>query len=181
VSLSIYKRDAASDLLLTQWWARLICDETECRRVFSRETTASLHSFLSTFQPPNQLVFKSDLKLGLWFAVWLEPALSGAFVGLWCRDKMRHTKAALEAGEEALDYGLYRYPVLIGVTKQEKLLDAHRRLGYNVLGKIPRIFDGEDAWIVHITRESFEARKTYLVQRPERESQWVEAVKQASP
>ena len=139
--------------------------------MFSRETTASLHSFLSTFQPPNQLLFKSDLKLGLWFAAWLEPALSGAFVGLWCQDKMRHTKALLETVEEALDYGLYQYPVLIGVTKQENLLDAYRRLGYNVLGKVPLIFDGEDAWIAHITRGSFEARESHLVRRPRKEGQ----------
>jgi len=109
----------------------------------------------------------------------MEPAMSGAFFGLWCRDIRRHGKGILEATEEALDYGLSWYPVLMGVTKQENLLDAHRKLGYNVMGKMPAIFDGEDAWVVYITREMFNARATHLIKRPEKEGLWVEPVKAA--
>ncbi len=37
---------------------------------------------------------------------------------------------------------LKEWPVIIGISKQENLLSVHKKMGYDYLGKIPRLFDG---------------------------------------
>ena len=62
----------------------------------------------------------------------------------------------IEEGYEAI---FNAYPVILGVTKQEKLLPIHERWGYTVVGKLPAIFDGEAGWLVVLTKEQYDVAK----------------------
>ena len=148
----LYDYEYSHDLLLAQWWARMR-EAGEFGRIFTKDLRP-LGSFLAYFRPPRSLVFLTDAQ-GMWFAAWFEPVMSGAFAGLWLRPDYRRKKAGLEAVKSALELGLKRWPVLIGVTRKQELLRAHERLGYTVLGEIPGLAEGEPTWIVVLTQEGF--------------------------
>jgi len=111
-----------------------------------------------------RIVFKVDDK-GVWFWASYAPMLSGAQFDMWARPDKRCTKAGVEAMGEALERGFDVWPVLIGLTRQENLLDGHRRMGYTIVGKVPALWAGEDVWVMHITRESFNAREAFVTRR----------------
>lgn len=92
-------------------------------------------------------------------AWWTSPAFSGVFFGLWIAPELRRAKRALRWFEEALEFVLARSSVILGVTRQEKLLAPHLRMGYTVVGRIPGLWYGYDAWLVALTKEGFHGRR----------------------
>ena len=52
---------------------------------------------------------------------------------------------------------------ILGITKQEDLLDLHRKLGYVIMGPVPNLFDDDEAWIMYLTQESFETSRVFAV------------------
>ena len=151
-----YDGSDAHDALVLGWWHTLVTTGD-----LARTFMASLHpvgAFLAFWRSPDRpLLFRADAR-GLWFAGWFEPMMAGASAGLWARADYRLTRVGLSAVETFLATGLARWPVLIGVTKQEKLLRAHTRLGYTVLGEVPHLWDGERAWVVVLTSAGFDKR-----------------------
>ena len=157
-AMILYEPSRDHDLVLARWWTTLISGD-DASRTFSPDVTSNLHAFLSFFQLPRHLVFKLDGG-GVWFAAWYEPIMSGAFFGLWIREDHRQSRASFVAFEESIRAGLVVSPVLIGVTRQPDLIDEHERVGYTLVGRIPELWDGDDVWILTMTRESFNARNT---------------------
>jgi hypothetical protein len=48
------------------------------------------------------------------------------------------------------------FHVLCGITKQERLLKTHVKLGYQIISKIPLLWGGvEDGWLMLLTKENF--------------------------
>src|SRR3990172_50052 len=78
--------DGEHDLLLASWWGHLVEGE-DLGKVFT-VSCASLSGFFQAFQAPCILYFAKDDK-GIWFAMWAEPIMSGAFFGLWVREDCR--------------------------------------------------------------------------------------------
>lgn len=152
----VYNRSTEHDLLLARWWA-ILCETGELRTTFAK-SIESLSSFYALFHPPSVLLFFTDAN-GIWLAAWFESVLSGAFMGLWSRQDKRKSRSAFRAVLSIYRQALVTWPVLIGVTKQEKLIDQHQRLGYTLLGKIPCLFDGEDAFVLVLTKQTFRDRE----------------------
>jgi len=142
------------DAWLLWWWHHLVMTD-EMQTTFTADLRP-LGAFFAYWRT-HPLFFRVGARY-LWFVGWFEPVMDGAFAGLWVRADRRRTHAALEAVEAFLATGLARWPVLIGVTKQEKLLPAHVRLGYTVLGAVPGLWGGEPAWVVTLTQEGFDKR-----------------------
>ena len=140
------------DMLLTSWWARMDADgELETTLA---ESCRILSGFIASFQRPRVLFFDAD-ENGICMAIWFEPLMSGAFAGLWVAQHKRHSPSTLKNFRAIFDIALRHFSVIIGVTKKENLISQHERLGYELLGRIPSLFDGEDAWILTLTREGF--------------------------
>ncbi|MCH7759809.1 hypothetical protein IIA15_00185 [candidate division TA06 bacterium] len=153
--IEIYQGSSNQDLFIAQWWAK-IQTNGELKMTFSSNCYA-LSGFFSLFQKPNVLTFDVDQK-GLWFAAWFEPVMSSAFMGLWVDKRKRGTISSWKNFERVVSEGLSNFSSIMGVTKQEKLVAQHKKIGYTELGVIPGIFDGEDGFILLLTKEAWERR-----------------------
>ncbi len=149
----VYDYSAEHDLAITNWWLT-IRDNGELKEIFT-QSVQSLSAFLGMFAPPRTLVFEADEKR-IWLAVWLDPIMSGVFLGLWLASDKRHSPGALRSILTIYELALRQWPVIIGVSRQKDLLRVHERLGYTTLGVIPHLYDGDDAMIFVLTKEGFE-------------------------
>jgi len=159
------------DLEITRWWLQMQADG-DLEHLFVQEAR-TLGSLFGTISPPRTCLLAHDAE-GIWFAAWFEPCMAGAFMGAWCRRRLRHSRPALQAFFDAWSWALApgRWPLIVGVTKQPALLSEHRRLGYAVYGAdrmgIGPLFDGEPTWMLVLTREAHERtlRRFQWLRRP---------------
>lgn len=152
MNIKIYEPSLNEDLKLLQWWLKMNRDG-DLERTFTEECRP-LGAFYASMRSPTILVLGTvgeKVELG----AWMVPAMKGAFFGLWVARERRHSKSMFQQVVSVYSKALTLFPVLIGITKQEALLDAHRKLGYTVGDRMPGLFDGEDAWIVTLTKENF--------------------------
>lgn len=141
--------DEHHDLLIAQWYQFLVDSEDMDTMFANRHTLGSL---LVAMRPPTVCLFEHDDK-GVWAVFWYEPIFNGAFFSVWMRKDKRATVNAVTAMRKAIKAGLEAWPTLIGVTKQKRLLPIHLKLGYNLVGMIPKLFGGHDAYILTLTRK----------------------------
>lgn len=147
-----YRGTAAEDLGVAAWWVRMERDgDLPVLFCQSHQTLGALYGLI---REPNGMIYEADSR-GIWFAMWFEQVMGTVFAGAWCAREKRHTRAGLFAFVEAYYQALAVTPTVMGVTKQERLLAPHRRLGYTVLAEVPGLWDGERAWLVMLTREGF--------------------------
>ena len=72
---------------------------------------------------------------------------------------------------DAVYEGVFQFAdVLVGITKQEKLLEIHRKIGYVYGCAVPYFFDSDPAYIVYLTKSGYRSGKVYAVARKERET-----------
>ena len=162
--------DITQDLLVGQWFGVLTMTG-EIATTFAR-SLHGLATFLSYFVTTATLYYKIDSG-GIWAALWTEPILSGCSIGLWVRKGYRQSHEGLTSVEELCGHVLNTVPVIIGVTKYERLARSYESFGCQVLGRIPQIFDYQGAWIVYLTREGFEQARQRRHERRRRESEVV--------
>lgn len=127
-----------ADILIAQVWRNLMETGEIENLVYGRAKT--LAGFLEIFRVPGRAVAECDEELGIWFVGWVEPAFEGAFYCQWIHPNRRHGVAALTATLESMGHFLEKYPVLLGVTKQHRLVKEHVRLGYRKVGEIPLLW-----------------------------------------
>lgn len=154
-----YQRTDLEDYLLAQWWVEITLDGSR-DQLFVPPTT--LGQMLAYFQNDVSLIYERDDRL--WFAMWFTPMFSGLSASLWCRRDRRGSRAFIAAAEWAYETALQAVPVLLGVTTQPKLLKVHERLGYTIVGSVPGLIDGKMAWIVALTRDGWQRRKSCRTQ-----------------
>lgn len=146
------------DALMAQWY-NVMLQRDELGKLFI-EKSHSLSGFYDAIRRPTQTLFYVGAE-GVWFVAMLTPHYAGASFDMWVHPGRRKSKAWVRAMCAALEVGFERYPVLVGLTAQENLLDDHVRMGYVVVGEVPKLWNGESPlWLMHITKESYEARKT---------------------
>jgi hypothetical protein len=93
---------------------------------------------------------------GVSVAAWFEPVISGTLMGIWVEPKYRRSREVAQLVGKIYDAALSTYRVILGITKQERLLREHVKVGYEIVGGVPYLYDGETAWMVCLTREGFE-------------------------
>ena len=150
--MRLYVPGHDTDALVAIWWETMAQDGDLDDLFFGASRTLS--GLFRLIQPPGAMLYEIDAK-GIWFAMWFEGMLSGAAAGAWVRTERRRTKACLDAFLAAWEQALIAFPVILGVTRQEKLLREHTRLGYTVLGEVPELWEGRSAWVVVLTRPAF--------------------------
>jgi len=156
-----YEPGMMADALMMHLFTCMCVDE-EIDRLF--HDVDCLSDFMRAINRPTQTVFKGD-EHGIWFLAMYTPHFAGATFDMYVAPRRRKGKAWVSAMCEALEYGFEKWPVLIGLTAHENLLDDHVRMGYIIAGKIPGLWHGKDVHVLHITRESFNARETHLRRR----------------
>jgi hypothetical protein len=160
------------DAAVVALWIRMNASN-DLDRVFP-DGSRSLSDLFEILRPPMRAFFEVD-DYGPWFAAWSKPEMSGATFGLWIAPERRHRRSTTFLVVDLLDALLKEHPVLFSITKQENLLPAHRKLGYEIHGPIPYLFDNANAWVVSLTREGLRRaqcrykKKAPSSERPESE------------
>jgi len=159
--IKLYIPGPTTDLLLANWWGTM-GEADELKDVFTSEY-ALLSRFMAGFQAPTILLYAED-EQGIWFAVWADHLMSGAFFGMWCRADKRPglghpSDEPVQVGYECLDTLFSVYPILFMVTRDPHIVQMGMGLGGKVLGAVPHIFDGDAAFVSYLTREAYAATK----------------------
>jgi hypothetical protein len=150
--------DAQKDeLLMLYWFLQLRADPVEFEQLFA-EQLRNLTTILGWAKNSVSIMIDVDDD-GIRFAAWCAPYLSGAEFGTWARKSARGTKAHLRFMNAAYDKALSQYPVLIGLTKQEKLHKLHLKMGYKLVGIVPSLFDGSPVREYYMTQETRDDRR----------------------
>ena len=151
-----YASTPEEDIMIYLWWVEMRANG-ELGEVFA-SNCQSLGNFFPLFKPPNWLFYKRDAK-GPQLMLWASQLLSAVSVGIWLAPRSRIDPEVYRA-VQLIYHALFQvYPVNVGITKRKKLLTTFESLGYNVVGKIDGLLDGETTWIVHLSKEAFENSK----------------------
>jgi hypothetical protein len=151
-----YDRDK-HEMLVVNWYIVELAGKPE---EFSKLFAKPLHNLTELLfwcHRTVKFVFDVDIN-GIWTAAWIEPCLSGAYAGAWVREDKRHSKATLKFINGFYDQVLEHFPTLLGLTKQPDLHRLHLGLGYKFGCTIPGLFDGDDAMLYVMTKESRKER-----------------------
>lgn len=160
-----YTSTPEEDILILNWHSKIVTSK-ELSKVFST-SCYSISQFFRLFQRPNWLFYTTNEE-GIDLAIWAEPMLATACIGLWIAPKSRESFAIKPVfrSMQLIYYMLFTmFNSIIGITKQEKLLAIHTRLGYTTIGKMENFLDNEPCWLVHLTREAFENGKLHPKRR----------------
>jgi hypothetical protein len=158
----------AVDAIIAQWWVQLT-EIGDLEKTFGTGCGA-LSQFYKLLTEPDRLFLYDIDDQGIALAFLVSPIMGGAFLTVWVAPRHRASPSMLATIEDAYGRIFTGYPVLLGVTRQERLLRVHQRWGYTILGKVPHIFDGQDAWVVVLTKEAFEAGMARRAERAGRAS-----------
>lgn len=151
--LTLYSGRADEDVLVARWWGRM-AEDGDLDNLFLAESR-TLGALFSLVRPPRHFVYLAEEPGGIWFAMWGDQIMAGAFIGMWLRRDRRRTRRGLCAFLDGLEWLLSIVPVVLGVTKQPNIVAEHERLGYTVFGRLPEFFDGQEATVVALTRDAF--------------------------
>lgn len=153
----IYKRSVEHDLMLLGWWGS-VTDSGEIHTML-HPITHPLSAFLLYFQLPRALFFKQEER-NIWFALWAEPFLDGAAIGLWVSPEKRRTRAALRSFLELIDVLVREYNTLLAVSRRKDFTEMlGEAAGFEHVGRIDGVFGGDDVNIVQLTKEAWDRRR----------------------
>lgn len=142
------------DVLILDWWQELK-RVGELDAIFSR-SCYSLSRFYKIFQRPNWLFYLADDK-GLKLAIWVEPFYASAMTGVWIAPRCRRSKTVFRSWQLIYQAIFSMFDNVLGVTKRKCLLTEHEKVGYTIVGCINKLLDSQPCWIVHMSKEAFEA------------------------
>ena len=152
-----YDKEKHEDLLIAWYYAQLRAEPEEFAKLFMKPLR-SLTALLNWAAHTVHLMLSVDER-GIWGAAWVDPFLSGAYFGTWMRKDRRGTIGAYALVRHAQRDALKVFPILIGVTKQPALHKVHLALGYELVGKLEKVFDGDDAWVYKLSQETINERR----------------------
>lgn len=142
------------------WYYSLKTDQAEFENLFD-EPIRHLGTFLNFIENRVKFVFQFDDD-GIKYAAWIEPWMSGAFLGFWSRADQRKGVGQIAFAHRVLQRALRAYSVIIGITRRSELHKIHLALGYKLMGEgIPKLFDGKTAFVYVLTQESYDVRKQH--------------------
>lgn len=164
LGLEVYQPTIEHDLIFSNWYVHLN-ESGDFDRIFT-ERLRPLSQFMSNFQSPTITAFARDDAHNVWICAWFatfSDIASGVFMHMWCREDMRGTREQYNLTHLIYSFATTAWPVVIGITKHEDLLHIHRKLGYHIVGTIPKMLDQQDVWVLYLTRELFEDSRFYKI------------------
>jgi hypothetical protein len=160
LGIKLYKSTPYEDRLLAVWWDELY-EQGSLHQILAANAQ-SLSGLYSVLKQPNMALYTRRAK-EIESLHWVEPVSTSdnaVFFSSWCHPDLRGKKRQGEILHTiySLLFAMGK-KLIMGVTKQEKLLSLHEGMGYDILGPIPYLFDDSDAWIVYMTQPSFEVSR----------------------
>ena len=162
LEIRLYQGAVDEDILIAQWWYPL---GDELPKLVS-SSAYSLSGFYNLFKPPNMMSYTVKDK-EMESVHWAEPVSTSPhaiFFSSWSSEELRGTKrhATLMTTIYEIIFNMGKKTIL-GITKQESLLDLHKKLGYVIMGPVPYLFDDDEAWIMYLTEPMFKDSRVFAV------------------
>jgi hypothetical protein len=145
--------------MLVGWWLGLLQRGELGEIAVPRDWPIA--AFTASFDVPARMWFKADDGV-VWFHASVRPFLSGGLFGFWCDAERARTPSFAFALEQGLAAALEQYEVVVGTSRLKQSMAWAGKLGYNVVGVVPKLWDGSDVHFVYMTRETFAARELRL-------------------
>lgn len=153
--IRMYEGNSEDSLILLNWWMELVKSGDLDKVLFP--SSHPLGAFMGFFQPGKiRMVYVPDEANQIKLAAWGEVVANGViFFSLWTRHDFRG-KHGLQATLDIYNEIFKVFTVVMGVTKQERLLGVHKKLGYTIVAKVPSLWGGvEDGWLMQLTKDNF--------------------------
>jgi len=150
-------KDNNHNLLVQHLWTELDKSGELQKMFYEREQTSS-YDFMTLLGAPRWSFFDVDEK-GIWMLVWFSEFLNSAWMGLWCREDMRHKMKFSKNLFPVMSEAFKLKPVIMGVTRQPDLLEIHKKLGYNVSLIVPELYGEDPGWLVSLHKSNFKYLK----------------------
>lgn len=143
------------------------------------ENARSLSGFFKLLSTPNTTFYTTE-DAYIESIHWAQPVYTSneaVFLSSWwlpsSRGTKRHALVMSTVYQILFSTGIQ---TILGVTKQEKLLKLHDKIGYVIHGPIPGLFDGQLGWLMALTELGFKYGKLYrLAERARIERQKINA------
>jgi hypothetical protein len=150
-----YEGTVAEDVMLATWWGRLMADGELATTFLAPHRP--LAGFFQFFRSPTVLLYEMD-EGQLEFAAWLLPFMDAWLFGFYITPPLRGTKRMLRWIEEAIGLALQSRPSIVGLTRRPERVQLYVRFGCRLAAKLAQLAEGEDTYLVQLTRTAFEAR-----------------------
>jgi len=154
----VYSAQESEDTLLLRWWIRLQ-ESGDIDRLITPDAHR-LSTFLGIFRMPTTMFYGLDNYNSIDNAAWFTPVDDTskhrmAYAAVWCRPNIRGKRRQFHFTTLVYSLIFEFYDALLGMTWQSSLLDIHKKLGYNIIGCIPGLYDQPHCYVVHLKREDF--------------------------
>lgn len=168
LSALIYSQSPSEDLILLRWWMSL-CETGDINRLILPESRR-LSPFLNIFKFPTALIYSLNIEGEMDNVFWASPVDSisqhrAAYCGMWSRQNSRGKLKQYNFVAFVYAFAFEFYDALLGMTWQPDLLDLHKKLGYNIIGCIPNLYDEDFLYMVHLTQEAFNSSRFMQIGR----------------
>lgn len=169
INAKVYSSSLGEDILLLRWWMELT--ESGVINKLILPDARRLSEFMRVFSQPTTLVYSLN-RSGIESAAWFSPLDSTskhrvAYAGLYS-SLPKSKRFTLDFVYLTYSLAFEFYDALVGITWQPDLLDAHKKLGYNVVGCVPNLYDQPFIYEVHLTCEAFKASRLYKIAQERR-------------
>lgn len=156
LGIRFYTGSFEEGILLARWWEDML-DCGDLDKVFPKHSQP-VQCFMGLFKPPRALFYTLTDDGAINRAIWTEEVPSSVHCvhfGVWLAAGERHSKHSVQLLDAVYTAVFEHKNVVFGTTKQPRILDLHRKMGYTVFGPIPTLFDDEEGYIVYCTKQSY--------------------------
>ena len=154
LQLHPYHPTSFHDWLLVDLWGKMQ-RSGDLEKTMLRGSQA-LFEFMKVLARPDTYFAYDDS--GPYFVAWCEPVMCGVALGFWVREDKRASRACLQLAHMLLNKLFQKYPTIVVITKDPAIQHFHQHFGFQFVGEIPHIYDGERAYISALTQEQYFAR-----------------------
>ncbi len=155
--IRIYQGNPEDSMTLLHWYLELVNTGELDKVLFP--FNHSLGMFMQYFNDFSKvrMVYVPDDNNKIKFAAWGTAVSPGViFFSIWLKPELRSAKEGAQITLDIYNEIFKLFYVVQGITKQERLLKVHKKLGYKVVCKVPNGWAGiEDAWLVQMTKDDF--------------------------
>lgn len=154
LTLYTYERTTDEDLRLFRAWARMAQDGDLDRLLLPSEHSPG--AFMALLRQQVVVLYALDAHGEIYFMSWLAVFMALPTMSMWLRGDKRKSRSSARLISFVYSIAFLHTDVVLGITKQEKLLRIHKHLGYEVMCKIPGLWDkGVDAWVIMLEKRNY--------------------------
>lgn len=151
-----YVASSFCDWILIDLWGKMQrSGDLEKTFLSGSQTLLSFMKILA--KPETRFAYDQD---GPYFCAWCEPVMAGVALGFWVREDKRKSRICLTLAHQLFAELFQGTSTVVVITKDPSIKLFHEHFGFEHLGSIPSIYDGDPAYISYLTRETYTAKLT---------------------